>query len=293
MLRAELCLPLRPDSATTDVSVVLTSTRSPHVARLRRLHERKGRQHSGTFLAEGPDCVSAAISVGWVKQVFAIPGHEVSALAMQQGIDVIEAEDRVISAMTDTQSSQGIVAECALPDISLSQVLQGSGPVVVCDQLADPGNLGTIVRTAEAVAAAGVLVTHGSVDPWNPKVVRSSAGSIFRMPVVTVSSALEAVQALREAGWLTVGLGADAAMTVTEIHDQQMTGGGSDIAWVVGSEAHGVSEQAWRAVALQARIPMSPAVESLNAAISVAVSLYICASGTLRGDLSPSDTPAR
>lgn len=266
---------------------MLTSTRSPHVARIRRLHERKGRQQSGTFLAEGPDCVAVAIAAGWVTQVFAVPHSELAVLAKQQGIDLVEADERVISAMADTQSSQGVIAECTIPNTSLAQIIEGSGPVVVCDRLADPGNLGTIVRTAEAVGAAGVLVTQGSVDPWSPKVVRSSAGSIFRLPVATVTSAVDAVQVLRDAGWLTVALGAQAPLTVTELSHQlshhQDDDAFSDIAWVVGSEAHGVSPEAWNAVAHRVRIPMNPAVESLNAAISVAVSVYLCPSRSQMG----------
>ena len=260
---------------------MLTSTRSAHVARLRRLHERKGRQQSGTFLAEGPDCVAAALETGWVREVVALVDHPLALKAAALGLDVHEADERVIAAICDAQSPQGIVAECSIPDRSVADVLTRRGPskapVVICDRLADPGNLGTILRTAEAVGAPGVLATSGSVDAWNPKVVRASAGSIFRIPIVQVATAQAAVEQVRSAGWKVVALTADAPVSVFDVIDQERGTRGDlgHVAWLVGSEAHGVSSEGLESSDLQARIPMSPSVESLNAAISVAICLYL------------------
>ncbi len=259
---------------------MLTSTRSAHVARLRRLHERKGRQQSGTFLAEGPDCVEAAIAAGWVREVVAVPDHPLATQAAAAGIEVHQADARVVAAICDAVSQQGIVAECSIPLAAVDHVVAADGPVVICEGLADPGNLGTIVRTAEAVGASGVITTRGSVDTWNPKVVRASAGSLFRVPVVQVAAASDAIEAVQAAGWTVVALTADAAATVFDVIDECRDRGvlAERLAWLVGSEAHGVSPAALESSDLQARIPMRPAVESLNAAISVAVCLY-CAEG--------------
>ena len=256
---------------------MLTSTRSPHVARLRRLHERKGRQQSGTFLAEGPDCVHAAIDAGWVREIVATPDHPLARRAASSGIDVHEADDRVMASICDAQSPQGVVAECRIPKQSIDDVVSGQGPIVICDRLADPGNLGTIIRTAEAVGAAGVLTSQGSVDAWNPKVVRASAGSIFRLPCVSLPTTLEAVTAVQAAGWHTIALTADAPESVFSVVDALSASGtkGETVAWLVGSEAHGVSAEALEVADRHARIPMSATVESLNAAISVAICLYI------------------
>ncbi|MGA0209054.1 MAG: TrmH family RNA methyltransferase [Candidatus Nanopelagicales bacterium] len=256
---------------------MLTSTRSAHVARLRRLHERKGRQQSGTFLAEGPDCVAAAIAAGWVREVVSVPGHALAEQAGAAGIGVHQADDRVVSAICDAANPQGILAECAIPSTHLQDVVSATGPLVICDGLADPGNLGTIVRTAEAVGAAGVITTRGSVDAWNPKVVRASAGSIFRVPVVQVAHATEAVAAVQAAGWTVVALTADADATVFDVieHGREHGAAPDRWAWLVGSEAHGVSAEALTDSALRARIPMRSSVESLNAAISVAICLYL------------------
>ena len=255
---------------------MLTSTRSPHVARLRRLHERKGRLQSGTFLAEGPDCVTAAIDAGLVREIVATANHALAQSAADSGIDVHEADERVLAAICDAKTPQGIVAECAIPATDLDSVLSASGPVVICDRLGDPGNLGTIIRTAEAVGAAGVLTSHGSVDAWNPKVVRASAGSIFRLPVVSVPTATEAVHGVQARGWHAIALTADAPEDVFAVSEdlRRSEGGGAQLAWLVGSEAHGVSSEALEVADRHASIPMRSSVESLNAAICIAICLY-------------------
>lgn len=254
----------------------LTSTRSPRVARLRRLHDRKGRQREGAFLAEGPDCVQAALEAGSVLRVIATVEHGMTDAVLTKGVELIPAEPRVIEAICDTRSSQGIVAECELPPSDLAAVVAVAGPVVVCDGIADPGNLGTILRTAEAVGAAGVITTAGSVDPWNPKAVRAAAGSTFRVPIAADRPAPAISTALTESGRFAIGLSGAADRTVAEAI-AAATASGHDatrLAWWVGSEAHGLSAEGRDSSDMLARLPMQPTVESLNAAISVAVCLY-------------------
>lgn len=262
---------------------MLTSTRSPHVARLRRLHERKGREQSGTFLAEGPDCVEAAIQSGLVREIVTTPGHPIALRAGEAGVDVHLADARVVSAICDAKSPQGIVAECAIPATSLTQAIAGRGPIIVCDRLADPGNLGTIIRTAEAVGACAVLTVQGSVDPWNPKVVRASAGSIFRLPVVQVESATDGVDVVKATGRPVLALSGTADSTVSQALDALRQSGAdlAHVAWLVGSEAHGISPAALEASTYRVRLPMRAAVESLNAAIAVAICLYLAAGDSI------------
>lgn len=251
----------------------LTSARSATVAHLRRLHERKGRQQSGTFLAEGPDCVRAALDHGDVVQVLAVPDHPLVPVAQAAGVRIVPALARVVDAASDTRSSQGVLAECRIPAVSLADVVAGSGPVVIADRIADPGNLGTIVRTAEAVGAAGVITTPGSVDPWNPKSVRASTGSIMRLPVAPGGDGQELVARVQEAGRIVVALTGSSPLDVFALLDREQRVP-SQWAWLVGSEAHGVAEELAAAADHRAALPMAPAVESLNAAIAVAVCLY-------------------
>lgn len=254
----------------------LTSTRSPTVARLRRLHERKGRKSAGAFLAEGPDCVRAAVTAGWATMVLATHDQEPLDWARASGVQVTLALPKVVDAASDTTSPQGILAECTLPRSDLGAVLAAPGPVVVCDRIADPGNLGTIIRTAEAVGAAGVITTEGSVDPWNPKSVRASAGSSFRLPIAADRPISDVLSAAGDAQRWSVALAGSASMSVLQgIEDARVRGFSPDrLVWVVGAEAHGVSTVAREGVDATAHLPMRPEVESLNAAVSVAVCLY-------------------
>jgi TrmH family RNA methyltransferase len=254
----------------------LTSTRSATVARLRRLHDRKGRTSAGAFLAEGPDCVRAAVEAGWATSVLASVDHELTDWLVSQGIRVVPAAPRVVDAACDTASSQGIVAECSIPRSDLGGLLAATGPVVVCERISDPGNLGTIIRTAEAVGAAGVITTEGSVDPWNPKAVRASAGSSFRVPIAPDRPVEAILAASAEAGRWSIALAGDAPEDVVPQIQHARAGGygPKELTWVVGSEARGISTQMRAGVSATARLPMAPTVESLNAAVSVAICLY-------------------
>ena len=233
----------------------------------------------GAFLAEGPDCVRAAIEAGWALEVLAAADSETGAWAVAQGVRVTPAQPKVIEAICDTRAPQGVVAECRLPASDLASLLAASGPLVVCEQLADPGNLGTIIRTAEAVGAAGVITTTGSVDPWNPKTVRAAAGSSFRVPIAADQDPASALEQVHATGRTSIALTADAAQEVMAcIRELAVAGKPADsLAWIVGSEAHGISGDLAHKADLRARLPMRAPVESLNAAIALSVCLYAAA----------------
>jgi len=233
----------------------------------------------GVFLAEGPDCVRAAVEAGWVVEVLATPESQIGAWAADRGVPVTVAEPKVIEAICDTRTPQGVVAECRLPATELQEILDRSGPVVVCEQLADPGNLGTIIRTAEAVGAAGVITTAGSVDPWNPKTVRAAAGSSFRVSIAADQDAGAALEQIHASGRTSIALTADAAQEVMAcIRELAVAGTPADsLAWIVGSEAHGIGTETAASAHTRARLPMRAPVESLNAAIALSVCLYAAA----------------
>lgn len=249
------------------------------MARLRRLHERKGRLREGAFLAEGPDCVRAAVEAGWVVEVLATEESQVVAWAADRGVPITAAEPKVIEAICDTRTPQGVVAECRLPATELPDILDRSGPVVVCEQLADPGNLGTIIRTAEAVGAAGVVTTAGSVDPWNPKTVRAAAGSSFRVPIAADQDPATALERIHASGRTSIALTAEASQDVMAcVRELAVAGTSADsLAWIVGSEAHGISAELAEQADTQAKLPMRAPVESLNAAVALSVCLYAAA----------------
>lgn len=229
----------------------------------------------------------AALDSGTVRQIVATPEHPLTDRALSAGVTIVPALPRVVEAICDTKSSQGIVAECSLPASDIAAVLAAPGQVVVCDGIADPGNLGTIVRTAEAVGAAGVITTTGSVDPWNPKAVRAAAGSSFRVPIAADRPVPAIIAALAETDRASIALLGDAEMTVAQALARVGADGhdSSRLTWWVGSEAHGVSDEARAGADHLARLPMRPTVESLNAAVTVAICLY--AAGGMQAEHAP------
>ncbi|OFR86909.1 RNA methyltransferase [Micrococcus sp. HMSC067E09] len=197
-------------------------------------------------------------------------------------VAVRRASDEVLTAMSDAVTGQGILIVAALPQaMGLDQVLtQGRVRLaaVLC-RVQDPGNAGTILRAADAAGADAVLLTTGSVDLFNPKVVRSTAGSIFHLPVVTGLSLDASVDALRRAGLQVWAADGHADHTLTSLASETL---GSPTAWLLGNEARGLSETE-RALADQAvAVPLYGAAESLNVGTAATVCLYASAMAARR-----------
>lgn len=249
---------------------------------VRALHTRQGRRKTGRFVVEGPQPVRSALAAGVViRDLFmdddagaAFP--DIAASARERGLGVCRTSAEVLAAMAETSAPQGVLAVCdQLPAGDLDAVMAAPGPVLVLDAVTDPGNVGTVIRTADAAGAAGVVLATGSADVHNGKVVRSTAGSLFHLPVLS-GLAIEAVAeaAARSGRTVAVATG-DAPIDLFAAVD----GGGVDArtCWIVGSEAHGVGEAARAAADLSVRIPMRGRAESLNAAVAAAVVLYVTA----------------
>ena len=256
-------------------SAALTSVKSDRVTAVRRLHDRSGRRKTGLFLVEGPQAVEAAVAAGVdIHDLFVDidAGVAVHAIAQSSGARITPATSQVLAAMGETQTSQGILATCAVPpEPSLDAVMQAPGPVVVLDQVSDPGNVGTISRTCDAVGAAGGTLTPGCADPYSGKVVRSTAGSIFHIPVLTGAVIDTVLHAARTAGRAVLALAGEGGSSLYSLP----TGDLPRACWGVGSEAHGVSAAARSGASLQVAIPMEGQAESLNAGVAVSVALYV------------------
>ena len=201
--------------------------------------------------------------------------------AADESIPVFTASVRQLAELTETVSPQGIVAVCRTVDVPLAAALDGSPRlVVVCDQIRDPGNLGTVIRCADAFGADAVLITGDSVDLYNGKTVRASTGSMFHLPITSGADLGEAAEAARAAG-LQV-LGADGA------GDRTIDGLGAagelsrPTMWVLGNEAWGLPPD--RAALLDGLValPMYGRAESLNLSTAAAVFLYASATAQHR-----------
>jgi TrmH family RNA methyltransferase len=187
---------------------------------------------------------------------------------------VHEVTPDVLAAMCDTESPQGIAAVCRMLDVPLDEALAGLPPgalVCVLTHVRDPGNAGTVIRGADAAGADAVLVSDASVDVYNSKVVRSTVGSLWHLPVSVGASVPQILDALRARGIRL--LAADGAGT-TLLHDVDLTGGH---AWVMGNEAWGLPQEVRDACDDVVRVPIHGHAESLNLAMAATICLYASA----------------
>jgi len=224
-----------------------------------------------------------AVAAGVVVEVFLVLGAGPELEQLVVGLPVTWVSQSVLEAIAETRTPQGIVGSCRWEPASLLAALPGGGPAsVLLEAISDPGNTGTIIRTADAAGAAGVLLTAGSVDPTNGKCVRASAGSLFHLPVTVETSLQEARSAIDPSRMTFAVATGDAELDMFDwlgsVPEQQ------SICWIFGAEAPGVSDQARALADVQVRIPLFGRAESLNVAAAAAVCLYADA-GRQRGKL--------
>lgn len=242
----------------------------------RRLQRRSGREATGEFLAEGPQAVREALRIPQLVKLVVVddPDRHAELLAGASGVRVVGAAPDELASITDTVTSQGVVAICRTPRADLADLGESPRLVVICSQVRDPGNAGTVIRCSDAFGADAVILTQGSVDWTNPKTVRSSVGSVFHLPVISGVSLLEALAWASERGLRT--LAADAGgRSLADLTDAGELA--SPTAWVLGNEAHGFTPDELASVDEVVSVPMWGAAESLNLSTAAAICLYASA----------------
>ncbi len=245
----------------------LTSPHNPWIKELRRAIRRGAQTDEGLVVAEGPHLVEEAARSGCeIPAVFVTESAEARFRGRLDGFQVSTVSDKILAEISATETSQGVIALVRPPQWTMEQVFQGTALVLILDGLQDPGNAGTVLRAAEAFGATGVLALRGTVNHYNPKCVRASAGSVFRVPFVTGVDLETALTAIEQYKAELFALVADGARDLGETN---LTG---PCAIVLGSEAHGVSEEL-KAKATGVRIA-TVGVESLNAALAAGIALY-------------------
>jgi TrmH family RNA methyltransferase len=277
-----------PCQAGRALRAELTSTRSPRVKSARQLAKRALRQRFRLFLAEGPQAVAEALtSAGVVRQLFvtAPARHRYRALveeASRQGADVQGVSGEVMAGLAQTITPQGLLAVCRFVDVPLAELAAAPGRlIVVLASVRDPGNAGTVLRTADAAGADGVIFCGASVDPYNSKCVRASAGSLFHLPVVASAGAGEAVAALRQAGLTVLAADGRAGRPLPELAGAGLLS--RPTAWLFGNEAWGLPADVLALADDAVAVPIYGRAESLNLAAAAAVCLYASAQAQRAG----------
>lgn len=245
----------------------ITSVRSERVTFIRKLRKRSFRAERGLFVVEGPQaCREALASDDRLETLFV--SERVVDDWRDQGATTLVVSDSVMTAMSETETPQGVIAVCRHLDVEVTALPATLALVIVVDRVSDPGNAGTIIRIADAVAADAVVFTAGSVDVYNGKCVRSSAGSIFHVPIVVDAEVPQLYSTLRDRGLRIRATSGRGAVSFADVDLAVPT------AWVIGSEAHGLSDIAMDNADEVVAVPIFGQAESLNAAVTAAVVAY-------------------
>lgn len=239
----------------------ITSLKNPKVTAWKALKDRKGRRESGCFLVEGRKMVEEALASAFdVETVLVQEGMELpEGLTMP----VYELPAHVLAAVCDTKTPQGIAAVVRMKEQSAL-----GKHIVVLDGVQDPGNVGTIIRTADAAGLDGVLLSNQCADVFSPKVLRATMGSIFRMNLRTTDDLPGELTKLREKGYSILSSQLDG----TPFYEREKVA--ERFALIIGNEGNGVSEQVQQTATHRVRLPMRGGAESLNAAIAAAIMMY-------------------
>ena len=254
----------------------ITSTANRHIRDAIQIRERRTKFRNAAFLIEGPHLLEMAANGGaQISEVFATEAfmgkkeHQGYLRRMDSVAgEIFEVTDQVMGRITDTGTPQGIAAVVSCQPVKPGELaLQQTALIVVIDEIQDPGNLGTIIRTADAAGTDAVFLLPGTCDAFMPKVIRATAGSIFHVPLVSAES--DVLMAwLREKKILLAITAADAE---EDIYSADLS---VPLAIVFGNEARGVSSRMKKAADRSLRIPIFGKAESLNVATSAAICLY-------------------
>ena len=251
---------------------MITSTSNQQIKNISALIKKaKERKKQSCFVVEGRKmCLEAPkerLLATYVSESFA---NESPYLDQIQGSYEI-VSDNVFNAITDTQTPQGILSIVKMPEYTLDSLIDGDRThLLILDSIQDPGNLGTMLRTGEGAGITGVIMNKTTVDIYNPKTIRSTMGSLYRMPYVIVDNMIETLEYIKGKG---VKLYA-AHLKGKSFYDQQDYKGACG--FLIGNEGNGLCEEVAECADTYIRIPMDGQVESLNAAVSAALLMYEC-----------------
>ena len=259
-----------------------TGAHSPRLKAARRLTKRAFRQRERAFLAEGPQAVAEAFRYGaHVTDLFVtVPArsrhHDLVAEIAAAGIPVHVVSGEIMDELAQTVTPQGLLAICGFVDVPLAEITKPQPQLVaLLANVRDPGNAGTVLRTADAAGAHAVVFADASVDPYNGKCVRASAGSLFHLPVVAAAGLEEAVDVLRQAGLRIVAADGRDGRPLDDPAVQDRLA--EPTAWMFGNEAWGLPPELVALADEPVAVPIYGRAESLNLAAAAAVCLYASA----------------
>jgi TrmH family RNA methyltransferase len=259
-----------------DMTFKITSSQNPLIKEIKSFRSRKNRSKKGLFIIEGSKLFFEALNEEekiasiFMSEQFLSTGEskEILAKAAARSIKTYALPDRLFKAISDTESPQGILAVIKARHRNINQLPTEGNLLVILETLQDPGNMGTIIRTADAAGFTGIIVSQGCVDVYNPKVLRSTMGSIFHIPLFFTDNLGETIQILKSKG--------------TKIYAAHLKGTSNyfqldmhnDTAIIIGNESKGISAEIAALADELVKIPMIGKAESLNASVAAALLMY-------------------
>ncbi len=258
---------------------MLDNPRSPRVRAVAKLANRAARSETGLFLLEGPQAVAEALTYRpeLVVELYATPTAlerytDIADTAVEAGVDVEFVTEQVLETMADTVTPQGFVAVCHQFPTSVKDIFANEPRLIaILEEVRDPGNAGTIIRAADAAGADAVILTGRSVDLYNPKVVRSSTGSIFHLPVAVGVTLDDVRDRAREAGLQLFAADIKGTDLLQARNEGLLL---APTAWLFGNEARGLSDEDLAKVDRSISVPIYGHAESMNLATAASVCLY-------------------
>lgn len=247
-----------------------------HIKAIKRLHDHKERAVEGLFLIEGVRLLEEALKERalieeaiYTQRLEEAPrGKAIVAALRDRSIPVFRVTERVMEQAALTETPQGVLAVVRQMNWSFKDIVRDKGSVVIACGLQDPGNLGAIIRTADAGGISGVIAAEQTVDIYNSKVVRATMGSIFRMPILRVSDLEKTLYDLKKEGYKVVAASSKSRVSYLDADYMKPS------VFLIGQEASGLSEDVLELADIRVSIPMNNGVESLNAAVSAAILIY-------------------
>ena len=251
----------------------LTGLQNPVVKAAAELKQKKYRTQNGLYLAEGLRTAEEAVAYKAVETLFYVATDDDRTMrlledAAMQNIKLVCVNENVMKKIADTETPQGIIAVCKMRQPKLESLLASGTMLLVLDRVGDPGNIGTMLRTADAAGIGGLVLLKGCADIYAPKTVRSSMGSLFHIPVLSGVSEQEFVSAAKKAGYDLLVTCLDGA---DNLYKADLSG---RIAFVMGNEAGGVSETLLEKADKRVYIPMAGRAESLNVAMAAGIVMF-------------------
>ncbi len=251
-----------------DLIMIITSRENKIFKLAISLKTKRGRDENSLFMIEGLRSVSDAIKKGAkIKMIVIEDGFNRS---MDFDCPVYTFAPKLFKELSDTITPQGIIAVCEVPNYSEKDIKESeNGCIIMCENVQDPGNIGTIIRTAHASFCDGVVLTKGSCDLYNPKIVRSTMTGVFSVPIITGRDAKSTISYYKNKGYKIIA----GALTKNSINLYSADLCGKTLI-IIGNEGNGVSEDTLKMCDTTIKIPMKEDAESLNASVAGAVLLY-------------------